>query len=136
MDPELHSDTSTRIDKLAIALSALCLAHCLAVPVAILAAPALGALVLGTESPVHWVLLGVALPISGYALWRGYRHHGQVNSLLLGGLGLMLMFVAVSHLLSAALEVPLTVVGVVALLAAHVLNLRHASHCHHHHHAG
>jgi len=119
----------TRFDKLAIGLSLLCLVHCLALPVALLVAPALGAVVLGTESPVHWVLLGMALPLSGYALWHGYRHHGYRIPLLLGTVGLAIMLLAVTHVTAARLETPLTVIGVLALLTAHLLNLRHNARC-------
>jgi len=119
------------MDKLAIGLSVLCLLHCLALPVAMLVAPTLGSLVLGTESPVHWVLLGVALPVSGYALWHGYRHHGHRDTLLLGAAGLAIMLLAVTHVTSARLETPLTVVGVIALLVAHVMNVRHTARCSH-----
>lgn len=122
-----------RLDKVAIGLSVVCLVHCLALPVLVLAAPAVGALVLGTESPVHWLLLGLALPVSGYALWHGFRHHHQRLALLLGCCGLALMFVAVAHLTAATLELPLTVAGVLVLLAAHLLNLRFTAHCAHAH---
>lgn len=128
---DLTGDDDTRLDRLAIGLSALCLVHCLALPVALLFAPALEAVVLGTESPFHWVLLGLALPVSGYALWHGYRHHGYRNPLLLGLAGLFIMLLAVAHVLSERLETPLTVVGVLALLAAHLGNIRYMARCSH-----
>ena len=128
---DLTGDDDTRLDRLAIGLSALCLVHCLALPVALLFVPALEAVVLGTESPFHWVLLGLALPVSGYALWHGYRHHGYRNPLLLGAAGLLVMLLAVAHVLSERLETPLTVVGVLALLAAHLGNIRHMARCSH-----
>jgi hypothetical protein len=131
MDGEHSGDEGVRLDKLAIGLSVLCLVHCLALPMALLLAPALGTVVLGTESPVHWVLLGLALPVSGYALWHGYRHHGQRNALLVGAVGLSIMLIAVSHLISSRLETLLTVVGVALLLIAHVLNIRHTARCAH-----
>jgi hypothetical protein len=131
VDVEHSGDEDVRLDKLAIGLSVLCLVHCLALPVALLLAPALGSVVLGTESPVHWLLLGLALPVSGYALWHGYRHHGRRTALLLGGVGLTSMLVAVSHLISPRLETLLTVVGVALLLIAHVLNIRQNARCTH-----
>jgi hypothetical protein len=128
---ELISDDDVRLDKLAVGLSVLCLVHCLALPVALLLMPGLGSLVVGTESPFHWVLLGLALPVSGYALWHGYRHHGRRLVLVLGMLGLALMFVAVSHVVSARLETSLTVVGVLMLLCAHLSNIRQMHRCSH-----
>jgi hypothetical protein len=114
-----------RYDRVAIGLSVACLLHCLALPLALLLVPTLGPVMLGTESPVHWLLLGLALPISAYALWHGYRAHGQVRGLVLGALGLAIMLIAVSHIFDRSLETVLTVVGVSVLLAAHLLNLRH-----------
>lgn len=131
LDEEIRQDDDTGLDKLAIGLSILCLVHCLALPIAVLVAPALEAAVLGTESPVHWVLLALALPVSCYALWHGFRHHGHRNALVLGIAGLAVMVFAVSHVTSRALEVPLTVVGVLLLLVAHLLNLRHNARCSH-----
>jgi MerC mercury resistance protein len=116
-----------RYDRLAIGLSVACLVHCIALPVALLLAPTLGPVMLGTESPVHWVLLGLALPVSVYALWHGYRAHRQVVGLWLGALGLVIMLVAVSHVFDRSLETVLTVIGVTLLLVAHLLNLRNES---------
>lgn len=116
-----------RYDRVAIGLSVACLVHCLALPIALLLAPTLGPLMLGTESPVHWLLLGLALPVSVYALWHGYRAHGQVLGLWLGALGLVIMLVAVSHIFDRSLETGLTVIGVSLLLVAHLLNLRNES---------
>ncbi len=118
------SDPGGRADRVAIALSALCLVHCLVIPVALLAAPALGLAVLGTETAVHWLLLGIAVPVSVYALWQGYRQHRQRFCVVLGAAGLCLLFVAVSHLAGASREVPLTLAGVILLLVAHAYNLR------------
>jgi hypothetical protein len=116
-----------RYDRVAIGLSVACLVHCIALPVALLLAPTFGPVMLGTESPIHWVLLGLALPVSVYALWHGYRAHGQALGLWLGALGLLIMLVAVSHLFDRSLETVLTVIGVSLLLVAHLLNLRNES---------
>jgi len=132
-DDTFHSVERVRLDKLAIGLSVLCLVHCLSVPLLLLAAPALGMLLEVTESSVHWTLLALALPISLYALWQGFRHHGQRNALLIGSAGLVLMLLAVTHVAEAGLEAPLTVAGVLVLLGAHVLNLRHGARCCHVH---
>ncbi|MFM8354784.1 MAG: MerC domain-containing protein [Gammaproteobacteria bacterium] len=115
----------SRFDKAAITLSAVCLLHCLALPVALLLAPTLGPAVLGTESPVHWLLLALATPVSAYALWHGYSEHGRRMAPLLGAIGIVIMFTAVSHVFDRALETLLTVAGVTVLLVAHAMNLRH-----------
>ncbi len=113
------------MDRFAIALSGLCLLHCLVIPVVIVMAPALSGLVLGTETTVHWIFLGLAVPTSIWALWRGYRRCRQLNAIVLGVAGLLVMFLGVSHLFDPVLEVPLTLVGVTMVVVAHVLNLRY-----------
>jgi len=127
-EEHLARDEGTGVDKVAIGLSLLCLVHCLALPLAVLLAPTLEAALLGTESHVHWVLLGLALPTSCYALWHGYRHHGRRAVPVMGFLGLAVMLLGVSHLTARSLEAPITTVGVVVLLVAHVINLRHHAH--------
>ena len=110
-------------DKAAVFLSGLCLLHCLAVPVSLLLGPLLGNWLQSTETEVHWILLGLALPISAVALQRGYQRHHNVTTLWLGYGGLVVMLVGVAHLFGETWEVLLTVIGVIALLIAHVRNL-------------
>lgn len=119
----IKSGNTDRLDRVAIALSGLCLLHCLAIPVALVAGPLLGQWLIDSETEVHWLLLAMAFPLSVVALFRGYRRHHDRLTLLLGSTGLALMFIGVSHLLGDAWEVLLTVVGVSALLFAHVRNM-------------
>ena len=104
-------------------LSGFCLAHCLSLPLAVLLAPVLSQWLEATETTVHWILFGIAIPISVVALLQGYRRLGSRRTLLLGGLGLLLMLLAVSHVLGREFEVVLTVIGVSAVLVAHLRNL-------------
>jgi hypothetical protein len=127
-EEHLVRDGGTGVDKVAIGLSVLCLVHCLALPMAVLLAPALEAALLGSESHVHWILLGLALPTSCYALWHGYRHHGRRAVPVMGFTGLAIMLLGVSHVTDRSLEAPITVVGVLVLLVAHVINLRFHAH--------
>ena len=104
-------------------LSGLCLVHCLALPLAMLLAPTLSHWVEATETTTHWILFGIVIPISLVAFVQGYRRLRSNLTLLLGGLGLLLMLVAVSHVFGRELEVVLTVVGVTAVMFAHLRNL-------------
>ena len=115
------------MDRAAVLLSAVCLVHCAAIPLAILLLPALGAILLESETLVHWVLLGVAVPISALALWVGYSRFGNRRSVVLGSVGLLLMFLAVSHLPGRDTDVALTLLGVVLVAGAHWLNIRRAT---------
>jgi hypothetical protein len=125
-----HTAHNDRLDRLAIALSALCLLHCLAIPLAVLAAPAVTAWLSGTETAMHWALLALAVPLSIWAYSRGYRRHGGVAATMLGGLGLALMLVGVSHLLAASWEIPLTLVGVVMVSVGHGMNIHRCRQAH------
>ena len=112
-----------RLDRAAVFLSSLCLLHCMAIPFALLLGPITSRWLTSNETPTHWILLALALPISVIALWRGFRRHHSRFTLVLGLLGLLLMFIGVSHLLGESWEIALTVVGVIALLIAHVRNM-------------
>ncbi len=115
------------MDRAAVVLSAVCMLHCMAIPVAVLLLPTLSSLLVGSETLVHTLLLGVAVPISALALWVGYSRYGNVTSVVLGTTGLLVMFVAVAHLLGRAAEVPLTLAGVILVAFAHGLNIRRAA---------
>ena len=82
------------------------------------------------ETQVHWVLLALAIPLSVFALWLGYKKHHTTSILYIGSAGLVLMFVGVSHILADELEIVLTALGVCLILVAHIRNLiknhRHA----------
>ena len=76
----------------------------------------------------HWLLLAFAVPISVLALWRGYQSEKSILTLALGGIGLTLMFLAVIHVSGESWEIPLTVVGVILVLIAHIRNLTNHQH--------
>lgn len=104
-------------------VSSLCLVHCLALPLVIAALPALGNVLPG-DFVVHLSLILVALPLTGFALWRGSRAHGQRTPLLLGLFGLLLVGAAVPLTSLVVAEVLLTVVGGLIVVTAHLLNWR------------
>lgn len=125
------SADQTRLDKAAIWLSALCLIHCLSVPLAFLLAPSISGWLDATETQTHWLLFGLAVPISGIALYRGYKRQPNTLTVSTGVIGLALMLLAVLHLLGEAFEITLTTLGVVLVMVAHIRNL-HAGHDHTH----
>jgi hypothetical protein len=90
--------------------------------------PALNGWLSDTETMAHWLLLTFAAPISLLALWRGYQTAKSTLTLVLGGVGLSLMFLAVIHVMGESWEIPLTVVGVILVLIAHIRNLTQHQH--------
>lgn len=124
--------TNSRIelDRFAIFLSGLCLLHCLALPFAALFGSVVGGWLLDTETGVHWLLLALAAPVSLWALIRGYRAHARWLNLALGIAGLLAMLLGVSHWVGEQYEVAFTVVGVIAVMIAHIRNA--LAHLHQH----
>ena len=111
------------LDRIAIFLSGLCLVHCLALPLGFLLTPVLAQWLVTSETMAHWVLLGSAIPVSAWALGRGFSHHHDKATVLLGIVGLSLMLVGVAHWFGEGLETPLTIGGVLLLLWAHLRNV-------------
>ncbi|WP_137870270.1 MerC domain-containing protein [Sphingopyxis sp. 2PD] len=117
-------------DLLGITLSLTCLIHCLALPLLILLAPALGTWIAMPEW-VHAAILMLALPAATIAMKDGWRRHGQALPVLLAGAGLGLLAAGLAaHEGWLALADPetadrlLTSLGAITLATAHVLNWR------------
>lgn len=112
---------SRTLDALAMGLSGLCVAHCLLMPLVFAALPFLGVF---SENPlVHQVLVGVAAPVSLFALIRsgGWRRAG-LSAMALAGLGLL--SVAAFYAPVEAWETPLSVTGAALLATMHLFNAR------------
>lgn len=109
-----------------VALSAVCVVHCLVFPAAAVAAPLLAPGVaeqIGLAHEWHLILLAIAAPVSVIALGWGVKvSDGSWRLLLAGLVGLVLMGLGASHLFSATIETILTLVGVTIVAAAHGLN--------------
>lgn len=97
-------------------------------PVALLLAPGIAEYLVGSETKVHWLLLGLAVPISIIALQRGYRRSKSYFTLPLGFGGLSLMFLGVVHLFSKTAEVALTAMGATLVIGAHMRNMLNHNH--------
>ncbi len=113
-----------KLDFVGVVLSGSCLVHCLLLPVAVVAAPSLAIWLGETESSVHWSLFAVALVVSGWALYTGFRRHRVALVMVVGGVGLLVMGVAAAHLFGRAPEAALTLLGASIVALAHVVNLR------------
>lgn len=121
--------TQTWGDAAAIGLSALCMVHCLALPLLAASLPFIG---LFAEAPwVHWAFAATAAPIAAWSLSRPMSDSRRNWQLLgLGGAGALLLFMAAAEWPTHAWETPVTVVGGLLLATAHGLNWRKHSHDH------
>ena len=109
-------------DKLAISLSAACIIHCLFAPTLIIFAYSFLSFTVESEL-IHYIILTLALPISGLALGLGYRNHKVLSFLMIGITGLSLMLLAVL-LVEGTSEKVLTVIGSCTVAYAHYKNHR------------
>ncbi|UAJ12757.1 MerC domain-containing protein [Polymorphobacter megasporae] len=117
------------LDRGAVGLSMLCLVHCLAFPVVVLALPTMGE-ILPRQWWVHPVIFALAVPMATIALVRGWSDHRDRRPVLLGGLGLALLGLGLLAAEASAAEVLLTVAGGMIVAAAHLLNWRLGRHGH------
>ncbi len=109
-----------RLDRYAVALSGLCLVHCLATAV-LLGVLASVSGYLG-QPIFHEVGLTLAMILGAVALGRGALDHGFLLPTAVGGLGLVLMAIGLT-LHESGGEPLFTAVGVTVLALAHRLNI-------------
>ena len=109
------------MDRIAIALSGLCLVHCLATSVVLAVLASAGGLLV---SPVvHEIGLTLAIMLGVVALGRGVLEHGFMMPSAVGGLGLGVMSGALT-MPHSGLETVYTIIGVAVLALGHDLNRR------------
>jgi hypothetical protein len=113
------SISTTRLDRLAMGLSGLCLVHCLASAVILGLLSAAGSF-LGAPI-IHEVGLTLAMIMGAFALGRGILDHGFMMPSAIGALGLGVMAGALS-LPHDGTEALYTVIGVMILALGHRLN--------------
>jgi hypothetical protein len=118
--PRFWEQVDTRFDRLAIALSSLCLAHCVASTVLLALASAAGALL---HPAIHEAGLVLAIVFGVVALGRGIFQHGYMMPAAVGAFGLGMMAGALT-LPHGGQEIMWTVVGVAVLALGHDLNRR------------
>lgn len=107
------------MDASAISLSALCVVHCLALPV-IVAVLLVGATWLENEW-VHRTFVLAALPVSGYAVYSSLAGREGMGFSIAATLGLFLLFAAAFAEPLHDVETPVTIIGALTLALAHLL---------------
>jgi hypothetical protein len=109
------------MDRMAIALSGLCLVHCLASSVILALLASAGGLLVAPV--IHEIGLTLAIVLGVLALGRGVAEHGFMMPSAVGGLGLGVMSGALT-MPHSGLETVYTIVGVAILALGHDLNRR------------
>jgi len=111
--------STSRLDRIAIGLSGLCLVHCVGTTVLLALLSAAGG-VLGAPI-IHEVGLSLAMVMGAIALGRGILEHGYSMPSAVGGLGLGVMAGALT-LPHDGTEALYTIIGVGILALGHRLN--------------
>jgi carbon starvation protein CstA len=112
-------------DRLGIAMSVVCLVHCLMLPLAIAALPLVAAQWLEANT-FHTAMALALVPVALFAAVPGLRMHGRVSVGVAMAAGLSLLSTAAfagERLLSQEWVTGLTVVGGTILVTAHAVNL-------------
>jgi hypothetical protein len=140
--PGRHSPTtkfepmhlSRHFDQVAIALSAVCLVHCLAVPVLVAVLP-IAAISFGDGQHFHGLMLWLVVPTSVLGFGLGYRLHrrGDIVAAGAGGVAILATAAVYGHAAwPVAAEASVSVAGSLLLGSAHWLNFRLVRRCHQH----
>lgn len=110
-----------RLDRLAIGLSGLCVAHCVATSILLAFVASAGGLLL--HPLVHEIGLVLAILLGGIGLGRGLKTHGSLwpGAVGVAGLGMMAVALTRPHDGSEAL---FTILGAALLAIAHYMNRR------------
>ena len=124
MDRSTEHSPSDLLDRIAIAMSGLCLLHCIAFPILLVMIPVIGEFGSGH---FHLQILVFVLPVSLVALGSGFLRHRNAAVLLAGalGLGLLLLGATWAHsTLGLMADRLATIAGSVVLALAHYANSR------------
>ena len=121
----MNQDTqksSDWLDGAAVGLSALCMVHCLTLPLVVAGLPFLAQF---SEGHLHAQMLVVVLPLSIIALSIGFRRHRDLRIVVTGALGMLLLAIGatVAHTqLGLTADRAITIAGSLFLATAHWKN--------------
>ena len=112
------------LDRAAVLLSALCLLHCLALPLIVAGLPVLAR---AADDHLHAQVLVVVIPLSVVALGLGFRHHRKPWIVWAGvaGLAILVAGATIAHTYyGPRVDTAVTVLGSIVLAVAHFYNSR------------
>jgi hypothetical protein len=133
--PTPPMSASRLLDRIAISLSAICIVHCLAVPLVVVVLP-IAVLGLGGESHFHAVMLWLVVPVSVVGLIMGFREHHRAKIAVAGMLGLaVIAYASISGhgQWPLSLEIVVSLLGSLLLAGAHWANFVVVRKVHVHH---
>lgn len=129
MEAQASAVRESRVwDRVGVVASTLCVIHCLVSPVVALLLP----IVVATEGLTHRVLALAVVSFALLAFVPGYKQHREVTVLVLGVLGIGLIWTAVllpETLGGETVETILTMSGGITMVAAHFRNIALCRRC-------
>ena len=111
-------------DKVAVTLSTACVLHCFFAPSFIILTSGFLSISIDNEL-VHYLILLLAVPISSFALYLGWKNHKNTSFLPFGIIGLLALFDAVlmgEAMLGEAGERAITLLGSLLVAYSHYRN--------------
>jgi hypothetical protein len=131
---ELGMLLSKYFDRVAIALSTICIVHCLAMPLVIAVLP-IAAFAFGGDGHFHSLMLWFVVPTSVLGFGLGLRVHRRADIVAMGAIAIAALAVTALRGHSAwdpSVEVLVNVAASVLLAAAHWRNFREVRRLHSH----
>ncbi|OLY92317.1 MerC domain-containing protein [Cnuella takakiae] len=117
-----------RMDLVSMAISVICLVHCVALPLLMAILPVVG-IASGEWPLLEWSTVLLTAGIGGYAIWKGYTQVHQQKSIVAAFVAGFFL-VALANLLAIdAVEMVLKGVGAVLLIWAHLRNRAESRRC-------
>ncbi|MBN1240476.1 MAG: MerC domain-containing protein [Gammaproteobacteria bacterium] len=125
---------SRHFDRIAIALSTICIVHCLAVPIVVAVLP-VAAITFADDTHFHALMLWLVVPTSAVGFTLGYRVHRRWSIVAFGAVSAAAL--AAAAILGHAywresLELAVNLAASLALAAAHWMNFREVRRLHRH----
>ena len=133
--PAIPMSASRLLDRIAISLSAICIVHCLSVPLVVAVLP-IAVLGFGGESHFHAAMLWLVVPVSVVGLIMGFREHHRAQIVVAGALGMAVIAYASIYghgQWPFSIEMIVSVVGSLLLAGAHWANFVVVRKVHVHH---
>ncbi|KTE16972.1 MerC domain-containing protein [Sphingopyxis sp. H115] len=121
--PSRCLSTTDLVEGAAVSASLLCLVHCLALPLLLLALPMIAGAFFESEM-FHIVAAALVVPAAGLAFVLGYRRHRALFPALLGSTGVACIVGALFPVLAEPAAAAVTAIGSLLLIAGHVVNWR------------
>jgi hypothetical protein len=130
---------SGHLDRVGMAVSVICIIHCIAAPIVLFFLPAVATALISEESIVHQTLYGLIMVVALFSFIPGYRLHKKRLPLVLFGAGIAGLFFAtfLVHDISGlghAWESIFAIPSSAFIVAAHYFNHRSCNACGEHVH--